>query len=55
MNGPNENANSARSLGVSSAASSTNCQPSTHHCQSSGVSSTASGRPCVPDVSWQRV
>ena len=54
MNGPNENASSARSLGVISAASSTYCQASIHQCQSSAVSSTTSGRPRVPEVWWQR-
>ena len=40
MNGPNENAISARSCGPISAASSTNCQVSIHQFQSSSVSST---------------
>src|SRR5436189_134765 len=53
MNGPNENANSTRSFASSSAASSTYCQHSIHHCQSSAVSSTVNGRPRVPDV-WCR-
>ena len=50
MNGPNENASSTRSLGVTRAASSTYCQASIHHCQSSAVSRTTSGRPRVPEV-----
>ena len=54
MNGPNENASIARSSAVTSAASSTYCQQSIHHCQSSAVSSTGSGRPCVPEVWWNR-
>ena len=52
--GPKENASRRDRLGVTSAASSTYCQASIHHCQSSAVSTTTSGRPRVPDVWWQR-
>ena len=50
MYGPNENARTTRSSGPTSAASSTYCQQSIHHCQSSAVSTTIIGRPRVPLV-----